>query len=61
MIVEDVANIGEDTHIWIGDKLLFEGKYTKDNLYSNRTIYGAGYEEEIESEPQKWYRCIELE
>lgn len=61
MIVEDVANIGEETHIWIGNKLLFEGKYSKDNLYAKRMICAAGYEEEIGSEPVKWYHSIELE
>ena len=47
MFVCDIAEVGEETHIWNGDKLLFEGKYSKDNPYAKRKVYGVGYEEEI--------------
>lgn len=61
MIVDDIAEINEETHIWIGNKLVFEGKYHKNNSFSKLKVYGAGYEEEIGSEPMKIYRTIELD
>ncbi len=61
MIVEDYANVGEETHIWKDDELLFEGKYKKNNPYAKRKVCGVGYEEEIGSYPEKWWRAIELE
>lgn len=36
MNVEDVTEIGEDIHIWIRDRLVFEGKYQKDNSYAKK-------------------------
>lgn len=61
MIVEDIVEIGEETHIWIGNKLIFEGKYHQNNPFPKLKVYGVGYEEEIGSEPQKWCRFIILE
>lgn len=60
MTVEDITSYGEKIHIWEGDEILFNGIYTKDNPYAKRRICGAGYEEEIGSESEKWYQCIEL-
>lgn len=61
MTVDDVVEIEEETHIWKNDKLIFEGKCYRNNPFSKEKVYGAGYEEEIGSEPQKWWRSIILE
>lgn len=61
MIVEDIAEIGEETHIWIGDKLVFNGRYQKNNSYTQKKVSGVGYDEEIDSELLKVFRAIELD
>lgn len=43
MLKEFVEN-GEDIRIYIGKELVYEGKYSEENLYSEREVYSIGYE-----------------
>ncbi len=44
MIIEEEANIGEEIHIWKNGKLLFEGKYLKENPYAQCEVFMVGYD-----------------
>lgn len=61
MIVSDIAEVNEKIYIYECEHLVFDGKYTKDNPYAKEKISAVGYEQEIGSEPEKWFRSIILE
>ena len=48
-IMDDMAEIGGEIHIWKDDKLVFSGKYSKDNQYAKEEVISIGCDEDLET------------